>query len=100
MRVLVTELWRDGVERDRREMRMTDEAIVGHLHISTHGAERYAAILSAEHFTPDVKELLPRLWSSMVISVEGRNVRIRGFQRCSGRLCHQEWLCEVSAQQR
>jgi hypothetical protein len=88
MRALIEQLWKDGVQIDARGRSMSGEKITGHLALETHEGERFAALLKREHFEEPSEDLLPRLWSPVLIEVNGKKFKLRGVQRAGGRLCH------------
>lgn len=98
MRVRIEQLWKDGVQRDSRARYMAHEVTEGHLSIESPQGERFAALMKNDHFSQPREELLPRLWAPHLVSVQGSRFVLRGVQRHGGRLCHQEWSCEVLRQ--
>jgi hypothetical protein len=98
MRVLVEQLWKEGAQIDARERQFASERIKGNLTIEAHEGERFATLLQGEYFEEPREDLLPRLWSPVLIEVKGKKFKLRGVQRAGGRLCHQEWACEVIKQ--
>lgn len=98
MRVLVEQLWKDGVQIDERVRGLSSEKLTGHLAMEAHDGERFASLLANIHFEQPRVELLPRLWTPVLVEVMGGKFKLRGVQRCGGRLCHQEWACQVLKQ--
>lgn len=100
MRVRVEQTWKDGVPRDSRERYLSYEVAEGHLTLEGLAqGERFAALMKGDRFSKTREELLPRLWSPQLVSIQGNRLVLRGVQRNSGRLCHQEWSCEVLRQE-
>lgn len=100
MRILVEQLWKDGLQVDARERSLSAESLAGHLSIETRDGERFATLLKQEHFESPREELLPRLWSPTLVEIKGDRLKLRGVQLNGGRLCHQEWECRVLRQRR
>lgn len=79
---------------------LPDRDVTGHLRITSEDGHLFATLDEVETALPGGKELLPRLWSPVIVSCRFGSFVLRGLQRQSGRLCAQEWECSVLGRQR
>jgi len=74
---------------------MSGTALPGYMFVEHKNGERVPLLSENDGLRDGRVEMLPRLWHHKFVNMRGTEFRLRGVQKQSGRLVHQEWLCYV-----